>query len=53
MQQPMKRVSGRLLEVLTIARALSEKSLVFMIGGRLWEVFANKRWSHMEVRLYL
>ena len=24
-----------------------------MIGCRLWEVFANKRWSHMEVRLNL
>ena len=54
MQPPMKRVSGRLLEVLTIySRALTEKSLVFMIRGRLWEVFANKRWLHMEVRLYL
>ena len=43
MQPPMKRVSGRLLEVLTIySRALTEKSLVFMIGGRLWEVFASR-----------
>ena len=22
------------------------------IGGRLWEVVAYERWSHMEVRLY-
>ena len=49
----MQRVSGHLLEVLTIARAFTGKSLVFMIGGCLWEVFAYKRWSHMEVRLYL
>ena len=34
-------------------RGLRGKSLVFWIGGRLWEVVAYERWSHMEVRLYL
>ena len=34
-------------------KALSGKVLVFWIGGRLWEVVAYKRWSQMEVRLYL
>ena len=37
---------GRLHEGLTA------KTLVFLIGGRLWRVVANKRWSHMEVQLY-
>ena len=32
-------------------RALTGKNLVFWIGGRLWEVVAYERWSHMEVRL--
>ena len=27
--------------------------LVFWMRGRLWEVVAYERWSHMEVRLYL
>ena len=34
-------------------RAMAVKNLVFWIGGRLWEVVANERWSHLEVRLYL
>ena len=34
-------------------KALSGKVLVFWIGGRLWEVVAYKRWSQMEVRMYL
>lgn len=29
-------------------KALSRKSLVFWIGGRLWEVVVYKRWSQME-----
>ena len=33
--------------------ALTQKTLVFWIGGRLWEVVAYERWSHMEVRLYV
>ena len=33
--------------------ALTGEILVFWIGGRLWEVVAYKRWSHMEGRLYL
>ena len=33
-------------------KALTGKILVFWIGGRLWEVVAYKRWSHMEVQLY-
>ena len=33
-------------------KALTGKVLVFWIGGRLWEVIAYERWSHMEVRLY-
>ena len=32
-------------------KALAGKILVFWIGGRLWEVFAE-RWSHMENLLY-
>ena len=32
--------------------ALTEKTLVFWIGGCLWEAVAYKRWSHMEVRLH-
>ena len=34
-------------------RALTGKNLVFWIGGRLWEMVAYERWSHMEVQLYL
>ena len=34
-------------------KALTEKVLVFWIGGRLCEVVADERRSHMEVRLYL
>ena len=33
-------------------KGLTGKILVFWIGGRLCEVVAYKRWSHMEVRLY-
>ena len=32
-------------------KGLTTKNLVFWIGGRLWEVVAYKRWSHMEVQL--
>ena len=34
-------------------KALSGKTLVFWIGGCLWEVAAYDRWSHMDVQLYL
>ena len=34
-------------------KALTEKILPFWIGGNLWEVVVYKRWSHMEVRLYM
>ena len=34
-------------------KALTEKILLFWIGGNLWEVVAYKRWSHMEVPLYM
>ena len=34
-------------------KALTEKILVFWIGGNLWEVVAYKRWSHMEGPLYM
>ena len=33
--------------------ALTGKILVFWIGGNLWEVVAYKRWSQMEVPLYM
>ena len=33
-------------------KAFTRKVLVFWIGGRLREVVAYERWSHMEVRLY-
>ena len=33
-------------------KAFTGKILLFWIGGRLWEVIAYERWSHMEVRLY-
>ena len=33
-------------------KALTERILVFWIGGRLWEVVASERWLPMEVRLY-
>ena len=33
-------------------RALTEKNLVFWIGGCLWEAVVYERWSYMEVRLY-
>ena len=36
----------------TNSKALTGKILVFMIGGRLWEVKAYERWAHMDVRLY-
>ena len=32
-------------------RALTGKILVFWIGGRLREVVAYERWSHMESQL--
>ena len=32
-------------------KALIEKVLVFLIGGRLWEVVAYERFSLMEGRL--
>ena len=32
-------------------KALTGKILVLWIGGRLWEVVDNERWSHMEARL--
>ena len=32
-------------------RAFTGKILVFWISGRLWEVAAYKKWSHLEVRL--
>ena len=34
-------------------KALTGKILAFWIGGRLWEVVAYERWSHMEVQLYM
>ena len=34
-------------------KALIEKVLVVWIGGRLWEVVAYERCSHIEPRLYL
>ena len=34
-------------------KALTGKIAVFRIGGRLWEVVAYEKWSHMEVRLYM
>ena len=34
-------------------KASTGNVLVFRIGGRLWDVIAYERWSHMEVRLYL
>ena len=42
---------GHLQEVPT--KAMTGKILVFWINSRLWEVVAYKRFSHMEVRLYL
>ena len=32
-------------------KALTGKVLKFWIGGRLWEMVAYERWSHMEVQL--
>ena len=32
--------------------ALTGKILVFWIGGRLWEMVAYERWSHMAGQLY-
>ena len=43
---------GRLLEGYN-CKTSTGKIWVFWIGGRLWEVVARERWSHMEVRLYL
>ena len=34
-------------------KALTEKILVFWSGGNLWEVVSYKRWSHIEVWLYM
>ena len=34
-------------------KALTEKILLFWIGGHLWEVVAYKRWSNMEGRLHM
>ena len=34
-------------------RALTWKYLVFWMCGRLWEVVAYERWSHMGVRLFI
>ena len=34
-------------------KALIGKILVFWIGGRLWEVVAYERRSHMEMRLWI
>ena len=34
-------------------RALTGKILVFWIGGRLREVVAYERWSHMESQLWV
>ena len=42
----MRILNGRLW-------ALAGEILVFWIGGRLWAVVADERWSHMEVQLYL
>ena len=59
----MEIINGRAQKVVAVAyrrwsftrgsncKALMGKNLVFWIGSPLWEV-ANKRWSHMEVRLY-
>ena len=33
-------------------KALTGKILVFWIAGRLWEVVAYEKWSHMEVAHY-
>ena len=33
-------------------KALTEKVLVFWISGRLQQMVAYERWSHIEVRLY-
>ena len=43
---------GRLQEVFTRGfncKALTGKILVIWIGGRLWQVVAYEKWSHMEV----
>ena len=32
-------------------KALTGKTSVFWIGGHLWKVAANERWSYMEVQL--
>ena len=32
-------------------KALTSKVLKFWIGGRLWEMVAYERWSHMKVQL--
>ena len=34
-------------------KALTGKILVFWIAGRLWEVVAYEKWSHMEVAHYV
>ena len=33
-------------------KASTGKILLFWVGGRLWEMLAYKRWSHVEVQLY-
>ena len=47
---------GRLQEVVVYKRFQQlgfdwENFVFFFMGGRLWEVVAYERWSHMEVRL--
>ena len=42
----------RMRQVVAYKRLKTRLWLVFLIGGRLWEVVAYERWSHMEVRLY-
>ena len=42
---------GRLLEVPAVRLSPGKFKLVFWTGGRLWEVVAYERRSHMEVRL--
>ena len=32
-------------------KALTGKISVFLLSGRLWEVVAYDRWSHMKFRL--
>ena len=50
-----RSLTRRLLEVPAVraCKALIGKILVFWIGGRLWEVVAYERRSHMEMRLWI